>query len=129
MMYIYKFCKHEHFVKNGFILLILEDFHVTVIQYNCVRYLWAKGGDSVKTTGIVRNLDNLGRVTLPIELRRNLSLDIKDPVEIFVEGDAIILKKYAQCDIFTGDKEDLIEYHGKMVSRKSIEEMAKIAGL
>ncbi len=83
----------------------------------------------MKTTGIVRNLDNLGRVTLPIELRRNLNLNIKDPVEIFVEGDSIILKKYSPCDIFTGDKEDLIEYHGMMVSKKSIEEMAKIAGL
>lgn len=83
----------------------------------------------MKTTGIVRNLDNLGRVTLPIELRRNLNLNIKDPVEIFVEGDSIILKKYSPCDIFTGEKEDLIEYHGKMVSKKSIEEMAKLAGL
>jgi transcriptional pleiotropic regulator of transition state genes len=83
----------------------------------------------MKTTGIVRNLDNLGRVTLPIELRRNLNLDIKDPVEIFVEGDTIMLKKYSPCDIFTGEKEDLIEYHGKMVSKKSIEEMAKLAGL
>ncbi len=83
----------------------------------------------MKTTGIVRNLDNLGRVTLPIELRRNLNLNIKDPVEIFVEGDSIILKKYSPCDIFTGDKEDLIEYHGMMVSKKSIKEMAKIAGL
>jgi transcriptional pleiotropic regulator of transition state genes len=83
----------------------------------------------MKTTGIVRNLDNLGRVTLPIELRRNLDLDIKDPVEIFVEGDTIMLKKYSPCDIFTGSKEDLIEYHGKMVSKKSIEEMVKLAGL
>lgn len=83
----------------------------------------------MKTTGIVRNLDNLGRVTLPIELRRNLDLDIKDPVEIFVEGDTIILKKYAPSDIFTGSKEDLIEYHGKMVSKKSIIELADLAGI
>ena len=64
----------------------------------------------MKATGIVRNLDNLGRVTLPIELRRNLNLDIKDPVEIFVEDDKIILKKYEPSDLFTGDKNDLIEY-------------------
>ena len=83
----------------------------------------------MKTTGIVRNLDNLGRVTLPIELRRNLDLDIKDPVEIFVEGDTIILKKYAPTDIFTGSKEDLIEYHGKPVSKNSIEELARLAHL
>ncbi len=83
----------------------------------------------MKETGIVRNLDNLGRVTLPIELRRNLNLDIKDPVEIFVEDDKIILKKYEPADIFNGVKEDLVEYEGKMVSKKSIQELAKLAGL
>ncbi len=81
----------------------------------------------MKATGIVRNLDNLGRITLPIELRRNLNLDIKDPVEIFVEEDTIILKKYEPSDIFTGAKEDLVEYQGKMVSKETICELAKIA--
>lgn len=83
----------------------------------------------MKATGIVRNLDNLGRVTLPIELRRNLNLDIKDPVEIFVEDDKIILKKYEPSDLFTGDKNDLIEYEGKMVSKGTIKKLAKIAGI
>ena len=64
----------------------------------------------MKSTGIVRNLDNLGRVTLPIELRRSLDIDIKDPVEIFVDGDSIVLKKYQPVDIFTGSNKDLIEY-------------------
>lgn len=83
----------------------------------------------MKETGIVRNLDNLGRVTLPIELRRNLNLDIKDPVEIFVEDDRIVLKKYEPTDIFTGAKEELVEYEGKMVSKKSIQDLAKLAGI
>ncbi len=83
----------------------------------------------MKATGIVRNLDNLGRITLPIELRRNLNLDIKDPVEIFVEENTIILKKYEPSDIFTGEKEDLVEYQGKMVSKETIRELAKIAGI
>lgn len=83
----------------------------------------------MKATGIVRNLDNLGRVTLPIELRRNLNLDIKDPVEIFVEDDKIILRKYEPCDVFTGAKDDLVEYQGKMVSKETIRELAKIAGI
>lgn len=48
----------------------------------------------MKSTGIVRKVDELGRITLPIELRRSLGLGIKDPVEIFIEGDQIILKKY-----------------------------------
>lgn len=83
----------------------------------------------MKATGIVRNLDNLGRVTLPIELRRNLNLDIKDPVEIFVEDDKIILKKYEPSDVFTGQKDDLLEYEGKMVSKATIMDLAKLAGI
>lgn len=83
----------------------------------------------MKETGIIRNLDNLGRVTLPIELRRNLNLDIKDPVEIFVEDDTIVLRKYEPSDLFTGSKDDLIEYQGKLVSRRTVKELAKLAGL
>lgn len=83
----------------------------------------------MKETGIVRNLDNLGRVTLPIELRRNLNLDIKDPVEIFVDEDMIILKKYAPSDIFNGSKDDLVEYQGKMISKETIRELAQLAGI
>ena len=83
----------------------------------------------MKSTGIVRNLDNLGRVTLPIELRRNLNLDIKDPVEIFVKDDTIILKKYEPSDIFTGEKDNLIEYQGKMISKETVKELAQLAGL
>ncbi len=83
----------------------------------------------MKSTGIVRNLDNLGRVTLPIELRRSLDIDIKDPVEIFVDGDNIVLKKYQPVDIFTGSNKDLIEYQGKMISKDTIRKLAKLAGI
>lgn len=83
----------------------------------------------MKATGIVRKLDNLGRVTLPIELRRSLNLDLKDPVEIFVDGDSIVLRKYEPRDIFTGNSKDLIEYQGKMISKDTIRELAKIAGI
>ena len=83
----------------------------------------------MKSTGIVRNLDNLGRVTLPIELRRSLDIDIKDPVEIFVDGDNIVLKKYQPVDIFTGSNKDLIESQGKMISKDTIRELAKLAGM
>ena len=83
----------------------------------------------VKNTGIVRRLDELGRITLPIELRRNLDIAERDPVEIYVSEDMIILKKYAPCDTFTGATEDLVEFHGRMVSKESIKELAKLAGL
>ena len=83
----------------------------------------------MKSTGIVRKVDELGRVVLPIELRKTLHIDVRDPMEIFVDEDKVILKKYEPSDIFTGDMEDLIEYKGKKVSKKSITEMAKIIGL
>ncbi len=83
----------------------------------------------MKETGIVRKLDELGRITLPIELRRTLNLAERDAIEISTEDNKIILEKYEPEDIFTGAKEDLIEYCGKKVSKKSILEMAQIAGL
>ncbi len=83
----------------------------------------------MKATGIVRKVDELGRVVLPIELRRNLNINEKDSLEIFVDDETIVLKKYEPCDIFNGSMEDLIDYEGKKVSKKSIIEMAKIAGI
>ena len=83
----------------------------------------------MKSTGIVRKLDELGRITLPIELRRTLGVSERDPLEIFVDEGKIILQKYEPTDIFNGDKDDLIDYRGKKVSKKSIAELAKLAGL
>ena len=83
----------------------------------------------MKSTGIVRKVDELGRVVLPIELRRNLNIEVKDSLEIFVDDDKIILKKYEPSAIFTGSMDNLIEFNGKKVSVDSIREMARIAGL
>jgi len=83
----------------------------------------------VKSTGIVRKVDELGRVVLPIELRRNLDINEKDALEIFVDDDRIILKKYEPADIFSGSMDDLIDYRGKKVSKLTIIELAKLAGL
>ncbi|WP_447581680.1 AbrB/MazE/SpoVT family DNA-binding domain-containing protein [Anaerotignum faecicola] len=83
----------------------------------------------MKSTGIVRKVDELGRVVLPIELRRSLNIDTKDSLEIFVDDEKIVLKKYEPADIFTGEMDNLIDYKGKKVSIKSILEMAEIANL
>lgn len=83
----------------------------------------------MKTTGVIRKLDELGRITLPIELRRSLDLDVKDGLEITVQDDCIILKKAECADIFTGSTDDLLEYEGKKVSRQSVVALAKLAGL
>lgn len=83
----------------------------------------------VKSTGVVRKVDELGRVVLPIELRRNLDINEKDALEIFVDEDKIILKKYEPADIFNGSMEDLVDYRGKKVAKKTILELARVAGL
>jgi transcriptional pleiotropic regulator of transition state genes len=83
----------------------------------------------VKSTGIVRKVDELGRVVLPIELRRNLDINEKDALEIFVDDEKIILKKYEPADIFSGSMDDLIDYKGKKISKATIIELAELAGL
>jgi len=83
----------------------------------------------MKSTGIVRKVDELGRIVLPIELRKVLHIEVRDALEIFVDEGKIILKKYEPADIFTGSMDDLIEYKGKKVSRQSVIEMAKQIGL
>lgn len=83
----------------------------------------------MKSTGIVRKIDELGRITLPIELRRTLGVGVKDPVEIFVEEDRIILQKYEPTDIFTGERNQLFDFCGKKVSKESITQLAQIAGI
>lgn len=83
----------------------------------------------MKSTGIVRKVDELGRVVLPIELRRNLNINEKDALEIFVDDERVILKKYEPADVFTGSMDDLIDYKGKKVAKLSIIEMAKLAGI
>lgn len=83
----------------------------------------------MKSIGVVRKLDELGRITLPVELRRNLGVENRGELEIFVDDDTIILRKYIPSDVFTGNKNDLIEYKGKMVSKTTILELAELAKL
>ena len=78
----------------------------------------------MKATGIVRKVDELGRVVLPIELRRTLNIAIKDPLEIFVEDEKIILKKYEPACIFCQNAEDIINHEGRMICRDCAEELS-----
>lgn len=77
----------------------------------------------MKATGIVRPVDALGRVVIPVELRRNLGIKTEDSLEIFVDEQYIMLKKYERSCVFCGDAEDVTVIHGKSVCKKCIEEM------
>jgi len=85
----------------------------------------SKGGKSMKSTGIVRKVDELGRVVLPIELRRTLDIAEKDALEIYVDGSTIILKKYEPACIFCGDAKDVTTYKGKNICPNCMKELRK----
>lgn len=74
----------------------------------------------MKATGIIRRLDDLGRIVLPIELRRSFGLNEHDRVEISVEEDRIVLKKYEPNCVLCGETMDLREFQGKLLCRKCI---------
>lgn len=69
----------------------------------------------MKSTGIVRKVDELGRVVLPKELRTTLDINIKDPLEIYIDGENIILKKYAPACIFCGNTDGIENHMGKNI--------------
>ena len=94
----------------------------THICNNCI------GGDStVKATGIVRRVDELGRIVLPIELRRTLDIAEKDTLESYVEGSSIILKQYRPSCIFCDGAKDVSVFHGKNVCAKCLRELREDA--
>ena len=69
----------------------------------------------MKSTGIVRKVDELGRIVLPIELRRTMGIEVKDALEIYVDGDHIVLKKYEPSCVFCGNAKDIIHFKGTNV--------------
>lgn len=79
----------------------------------------------MKSTGVVRRLDSLGRIVLPIELRRVLKLEERDAVEIFTEGEQIILTKYNPGCTFCGSMDNLIDFGGEKVCKACGEKMYK----
>lgn len=79
----------------------------------------------MKSTGVVRKVDELGRIVFPIEMRRTLDIKDKDSLEIYVEGDLIILKKYEPVCTFCGEARDVKNYRGKNICGECLEELKK----
>ena len=69
----------------------------------------------MKSTGIVRKVDELGRIVLPIELRRTLDIEKKDSMEIYIEGDTVILRKYQPACVFCDSAKDIVSFRGRNV--------------
>lgn len=81
----------------------------------------------MKSTGIVRKIDDLGRIVIPIELRRSMGLALRDPLEIFTEGDAIVLKKHEASCIFCGGDADLRPFRDKAVCEACLRDLAVVS--
>lgn len=77
----------------------------------------------MKSTGIVRKLDELGRIVIPKEVRHSLNISEKDPIEIYVSGETIILKKVEKNCILCSSVNELIEYKNKLICHRCIEKL------
>lgn len=80
------------------------------------------------STGIVRRVDELGRVVIPKEMRKALDIDQRDPIEISIEGSNIILRKYENRCVFCGAIKPSIKYNGKLVCSKCLKEINSVNG-
>ena len=80
----------------------------------------------IKSTGIIRKVDELGRIVIPMELRNNLDIIERDSLEIFVDGSSIILKKYNSSCTFCGSEKDLISFDDKLICSKCKERISRL---
>lgn len=77
----------------------------------------------MKSTGIVRKVDELGRIVLPIELRRTLDIAEKDALEIYVDGTSVVLKKYQPSCVFCDGAQDVVEFKGRNICAACLKEL------
>ena len=80
----------------------------------------------MKTTGVIRQLDSLGRIVLPIELRRTLDIKTKDMLEILVEGNTVILRKYEPNCHFCGSNHGLVTYKDKLICKHCLKDLKEL---
>jgi len=81
----------------------------------------------MKSTGIIRKVDELGRVVIPIELRRTLQIEERDALEIYVDGEKIILKKYEPACIFCGNAENVQNFKEKNICKDCLDAMKNVS--
>ena len=80
----------------------------------------------MKATGIIRKVDELGRIVVPIELRNKLNINVRDEVEIYVENNSIILKKFEPDCIFCGNTSSLINFKEKLICQNCLKHLSNI---
>ena len=80
----------------------------------------------MKSTGMVRKIDELGRIVIPAEIRQNMDLQIKDTMEIFTDENRIILQKYQPSCIFCNNADNIIYFNDKRICRACLEKLKSI---
>ena len=80
----------------------------------------------MKSTGIIRKVDDLGRIVLPIELRKTLDIKEKDSIEIFIDGDRIVLQKYQPACMFCSNADDTVFFGEHRICRTCLNELKKL---
>lgn len=81
----------------------------------------------MKSTGVVRKMDDLGRIVLPIEIRKMMDIGEKDAVEIFTDGDKIVLRKYQPACLFCGEESEVVLFEGKKVCKGCLKKMQQLS--
>ena len=97
------------------------------INKNFLETTFKKGMMKMKSTGIVRRLDELGRIVVPIDIRNKLSITEKDPMEIYIEGDKIVLRKFETNCVFCGSDNALKEFKDKPVCEDCLKKLQKLS--
>lgn len=105
---------------------LLEKTLLLDIRCQSVQRINGRKKNMVKSTGIVRKVDELGRIVIPIELRRTLDIGIKDSLEIYVEDDQIILKKYTPACAFCANASGITIFKGKNICSECLSELSKL---
>lgn len=105
---------------------LLEKTLLLDIRCQSVQQINGRKKNMVKSTGIVRKVDELGRIVIPIELRRTLDIGIKDSLEIYVEDDQIILKKYTPACAFCANASGITIFKGKNICSECLAELSKL---
>ena len=77
----------------------------------------------MKSTGMVRKVDDLGRVVLPIEIRQSLDINPRDPLEIFIQNKQIILQKYHPACVFCSNVENIVYFNDKRICAECLEKI------
>ncbi len=80
----------------------------------------------MKSTGIVRKVDELGRIVLPVEIRRRLDIGERDELEVYLDDDKVVLKKYEPSCVFCASTCSLVNYHGRNVCMECIHRLNEI---